>query len=200
MGKLQIAAPMHSLKTLQGGVRDFCSVLDQAAIGFVWSWVIFPKIPKLQENGFRHSEAMQVVTNATIESSLISIRTLDEFFAGGGRPNDIRAHHYQGYNSPGRFLKREEFDLIGRRIAHLTTERTEEGPDNAWRITELIGRAYERSAHFLDFVVSGDGKPFAPPAPFDTVSRLITCRKMDGFMQRELRKGGTVSPSTTTYL
>ncbi|HEV2966267.1 MAG TPA: hypothetical protein VGW97_05070 [Chthoniobacterales bacterium] len=129
---------------------------------------------------------MDVIGNATIESSLMSIRALDEFFdPRDARPNDIRSHHYRHYLSPGRFLSKLEFDTIGRRIAHLTLDRADD-PTKPWQITELIKRAYEPSENFLAFIVEGEGKQYLPDDSFDVASRLYTCRKMDGFMQKVL--------------
>jgi hypothetical protein len=135
----------HTVEQLRRGVIDFCSLLDQAAVAF----------------------AMEVIGNATVESSLISIRALDEFFdPGDGRPNDIRSHYYSGYRSPGRFLQNPEFHTIGRRIAHLTLDRVDDST-KPWQITELITRAYKLSENFLSF---------------------FTSRQMDEFMQRVLHQ------------
>jgi hypothetical protein len=182
----------HTIEQLKRGVIDFCQVFDQAAIGFMWNWVLMPKIlsarVRQDESLVKTEEAMEVVRNATIESSLISIRVLDEFFATTPcRPGDIRAHHYLNYSSPGRFLNRQEFDSIGRRIAHLTVERSAEGAANTWKITDLISRACEPCESFLAFVVEGAGKQYLPGGDFDIRSRLVISRHLDAFMQRVLR-------------
>src|SRR5438445_610910 len=130
----------HTVEQLRRGVADFCSLLDQAAVGFAWHWLILPWLVEEQK---RHDQtvkgpgiAMDVIGNATVESSLISIRALDEFFdPREGRSNDIRSHHYVGYRSPGRFLEKQEFDTIGRRIAHLTLDRADD-ETTPWQITE----------------------------------------------------------------
>jgi hypothetical protein len=181
----------HSVEQLTGGVRDLCSVLDQAAISFFWEWVLSPKI---EAAGIPRNLTFEAVRNATIECSLISIRTLDEFFFGGGRPSDIRAHHYPRYCSPGPFLSQQERELINRRVAHLTIDRSE-NPQTRWQITELVRRAYERAGHFLTFILSDNGSSFRPEN-LDIESRLRTCSKIDHYMQSVLRR--TMETSTTT--
>jgi hypothetical protein len=181
----------HTLEQLRRGIVDFCAVVDQAGIGFMWNWVLLPEFLKAkmkqEDSPVKPTEVMEVVRNATIESSLISLRALDEFFDDKrGRPNDIRAHHYEGYSSPGRFLTKEEYDLIGRRIAHLTIDRADSSQE-PWKITELIRRSCERAADFLAFIVEGGGTRYLPGEGFDAASRLLICRKMDDLMQQVLR-------------
>lgn len=171
---------------------DFCTLLDQAGVAFAWHWLILPHLieeKKKQDKAVSGPDvAMEVVGNATVESSLISIRALDEFFdLRDGRLSDIRSHHYVGYRSPGRFLGKEEFHAIGRRVAHLTVDRADD-PTKPWQITELITRAYKPSENFLAFIVEGEGRKYLPEPPFDVISRLYTCRNMDGFMQQVLRQ------------
>jgi hypothetical protein len=183
----------HTLEQLRRGIEDFCAVVDQAAIGFMWNWIFFPKFlksgVKQEDSVVTPDEVLEVVRKATIENSLISLRVLDEFFADTGvRPGDIRSHHYEGYRSPGRFLTRQEYDLIGRRITHLTVDRADSSQD-PWKITDLIARSCQRSDNFLTFIVEGGGTKYLPAEPFDAASRLRTCRKMDGFMQQVLREG-----------
>ncbi|HEV3392932.1 MAG TPA: hypothetical protein VG103_05420 [Chthoniobacterales bacterium] len=182
----------HTVEQLRRGVIDFCSLLDQAAVAFAWEWLILPhpmeETKKQDKAVIGPGIAMEVIGNATVESSLISIRALDEFFdPGDGRPNDIRSHYYSGYRSPGHFLQNPEFHTIGRRIAHLTLDRVDDST-KPWQITELITRAYKLSENFLSFVVEGEGKQYLPKAPFDTASRLFTSRQMDEFMQRVLHQ------------
>jgi hypothetical protein len=179
----------HTLWQLRGGIVDFCYVLDQAFTGFMWNWVYFPKFSavtvKPDKGVMCPDEVMGLVKNATIESSLISLRVLDEFFAETTiREGDIRSHDYDGYSSPGRFLKREEYDSIGRRVAHLTIEHSSREP---WKITELIWRCCEPSENFLTFIVEGAGKQYMPDK-FDVASTLKVCRGMDGYMQKVLHE------------
>ena len=167
-------------------------LLDQAAVGFMWNWVLSPAIlrtgVKHDEHFVKPDEAMEVVRNATIESSLIAIRVIDEFFATSGeRSGDIRSHHYAGYSSPGRFLEKSEYDRIGRSVAHLTVDRADSS-QNPWQIVELIRRSYVPSENFLAFIVEGAGTKFLPDPPFDVRSRLRYCREMDRVMQRILRQ------------
>jgi hypothetical protein len=193
---------LHTLEQLRRGIVDFCYVLDQAFIGFMWTWVYLPEFSRLDirsDNPVMDLDAaLKIVQNATIESSLLSLRVLDEFFADTGiRAGDIRSHHYQGYCSPGRFLRPEEYALIGRRVAHLTVDHSSREP---WQMTELIAKCCAPSENFLAFIVEGAGRNYLPGASFDVASRLHVCRRMDEFMQNVLRRNRQLpaSPTTTT--
>jgi hypothetical protein len=155
----------------------------------MWNWVYFPKFSaaniKPDKGVMGLAEVMGLVKNATIESSLISLRILDEFFGDTQvRSGDIRSHDYDGYSSPGRFLTPDEYASIGRRIAHLTIDHSSRG---AWKITELIRRCCEPSENFLAFIVEGAGKQYLPDK-FDVGSTLKVCRGMDAYMQKVLHE------------
>src|SRR6267143_2209515 len=177
---------MHTKDQLRAGVRGFCVVLDQVPIGFYWEWIFYPKLETTRE--FPLDNAMQMIRNATIESSLFAIRTIDEFFFQGGRSTDIRAHHYDGFVNPGPFLATEERGKVSQRIAHLTIDRAE-NPQLPWRITLLIERTDRQAAPFLKFILSEAGAEFRPvPQEFDVQSRLELCSRIDEWMQKHLHK------------
>ena len=174
---------MHTIEELRGGVHDFCSVLDQSALCFVWEWVISVQIPRERLD----LPIAEVVRNGTIEASLLAIRTVDEFFLPLGRNTDIRSHHYDGFVSGGGFLTGEERSRINTRIAHLTVDRAV-NPQSIWKIAELTKRTYRASKLFLDYGVHGPGAKFQPKNGFDVHSRLLTCERIDAWIDGVIGK------------
>jgi hypothetical protein len=88
---------LHTTEQLRGGARDFCAVLDQAPSAFVWE-SYFSRA--FAENPVP-ADSLQALRNATIQSSLLSIRILKDFFAKRRFPTDIRAGEYQGTLTKG---------------------------------------------------------------------------------------------------
>ena len=76
-------------------------------------------VPVLQKRGLH--EEIRILNNAAIESQLLFLRKLNEFFMGLPeneqdekkkrkrlKPDDLRAEHYTGFTSPGAFLNTDE--------------------------------------------------------------------------------------------
>ena len=92
--------------------------------------------------------ARSVMNNAAVESSLINIRALNEFFKEGRREEDIRAHHFPGNFSKGPFLSRSKEDRIHKLLAHLTVRRLE-GDSMSWDLFGYMIDALQRALEFL---------------------------------------------------
>jgi hypothetical protein len=164
---------LHTTEQLRGGARDFCAVLDQAPSAFVW------------ESNFSHAfaensvpaDSLQALRNATIESSLLSIRILNDFFAQRRFSTDIRAGEYQGYTSPGEFLSSQEVRDLNKYLAHLTTERAEHSPKQ-WQLYDFIRRTHHACSTFVRFLSSPEGAQYRPDN-LDTQSRIQTCERIE---------------------
>jgi hypothetical protein len=164
---------MHTTEQLRGGARDFCAVLDQAPSAFVWE-SCFSR--EFAEN-LVPADSIQALRNATIESSLLSIRILNDFFAPRRFSTDIRAGEYQGYTFPGEFLSSQEVRDINKYLAHLTTERAGH-PPKQWQIYDFIRRTHNACITFLRFLNSPEGARYHPDN-LDTQSRIQTCERID---------------------
>jgi hypothetical protein len=99
--------------------------LNQAFVLRFWVKTVRPMLathPKFQDHYF----GIGTVENACVQSLLINIRALDDFFAKPGEKNhqhrddDTHAYDFPGYKSPGRFLTQEERDSINRWVPHPT--------------------------------------------------------------------------------
>lgn len=99
------------------------------------------------------------VRNAALESSLMSIRDLDDFFGGNGAyADDVIAADFH-FPSCGRFLTSPERDGINKKLAHLTYrsvhERRQQGANTnpkTWDFADLVGRAMQKFVDFLDYL------------------------------------------------
>ncbi len=173
---------MHTLEQLRGGSRDFCAVLDQAPSAYVW------------ESYFTHAfaqaavppDSLEALRNATIESSLLSVRILNDFFAPRRYPSDITASDYEQYASPGQFLTTDEARDLNKYLAHLTTERAEFSP-KPWSIYDLLRRAHDAAITFLRFLLSPEGRQYHPDG-LDVASRVSTCERIEAGMRRFLNQ------------
>ena len=128
-----------------------------------WFMEIRPMLavhPRFSEEHF----AVTTIQNACVESALMSVRDLDDFFrprTKQTRDNDLRATDFDGYQSPGLFLSGPERESINQRIAHLTYEPVWTGttgiaPDSQfdWNTTNLVGKAARAVLGFLSYVES----------------------------------------------
>ncbi len=165
---------------LRGGSRDFCAVLDQMPSAYMWEAYFAPAVTSTSIR----RDATEALRNATIESSLLSLRLINDFFAPGGFPTDIRAEDYVGYVSPGPFLDAGEARALNKHLAHLTTERAELFPQ-VWSIYDMIRRCCDAALTFLAFLGSPDGSQYRPP-DMDLDSRVQLCSRIEPDMRRFL--------------
>ena len=98
------------------------------------------------------------IKNAALESSLMSIRDLDDFLLSdqNARPDDLIAADY-GFPSNRSFLTDLEREAINKKLAHLTYRSARELQQNplrknprTWNNAEMVNRAISRLLEFLD--------------------------------------------------
>lgn len=95
-----------------------------------------------------------IIRNATLESTLVSLRTLNEFFKpmdpkkkGKGAWDDCRAEDFPGYTRLGPFLDDALEKELHKRLAHLSWKRLE--PHPGWQAGRLIHLGIDRVVDFL---------------------------------------------------
>lgn len=102
------------------------------------------------------------IKNAALESSLMSIRDLDDFFLSrtDARQDDLIASDY-GFPSNRNFLSADERDAINKKLAHLTYRSAQELRQDPlrknprrWNNAEMANRATIRLLEFLDHLES----------------------------------------------
>lgn len=97
-----------------------------------------------------------VLSNAALESSLMSIRDLDDFFCS--RPkfaDDLVASDY-GFPSARNYLSKDEREAINKKLTHLTYRSVHELRDDpmcknprTWNNADLVNRAMTRWLEFM---------------------------------------------------
>ena len=171
----------HTTEQLRGGARDFCTVLDQVPSAYMWEDYFSEKLTTSSVA----PNALEALRNATIESSLLSIRLLNDFFLPRRYPTDIRAEDYAGYASPGQFLDSAEARALNKHLAHLTTERADAHP-KGWSIYDMVRRAHDAAVTFVRFLASPQGDQYRPD--MDLQSRIQTCERIESDMRRFLKQ------------
>lgn len=119
-------------------------------------------VPVLEKNGL-HKEAM-IMNNASLESQLLFLRKLDEFFMRlpenepekKRRPlkeDDLRAEHYTGFTSPGAFLSDPDEAELHKRVGHITLIEVRHGKkDWGELISTAMPVAIDRMLEFCCFL------------------------------------------------
>lgn len=104
------------------------------------------------EDGY---ELISVMSNAAIETSLLSFRCLNEFFRkrdGKHRVDDVVAEDFSGFVSTGPFLSDDESRLINKRVMHLTYHETPLS-QIGWQIADWTARGIPRIIDFLEHLI-----------------------------------------------
>jgi hypothetical protein len=117
--------------------------------------------PMLAEHPRFNEEKIAAITirNSCVESVLLSVRDLDDFFrprTKWDRDSDVRVSDFGSYSSPGPFLSEAERNSINQWVAHLTYQPVWTGttgiapdPEQNWNTAELVGKATRAVICFL---------------------------------------------------
>ena len=129
---------------------------SQSASAFVWCFAE-ARNPTLRNlRGYE----IQSLRNATIESSLISLRALHDFFspypsgkrtARNDQDGDVRAVDY-GYQTKGGFLSIADKTEINKRAAHICLRRLKS--HTGWDFRSHMNPAINRMLDFLNYLRS----------------------------------------------
>jgi hypothetical protein len=120
-------------------------------------------IPILRKNGVSEY-TISALNNASLESQLLFLRKLNEFFEQlpkeKDRPlkeDDLRAEHYFGFKSPGPFLKDSDEKEIHKRVGHITLIEVRHGPkDWAELVKSSLPIAVDGLLEFFRFLYDSD--------------------------------------------
>jgi hypothetical protein len=130
--------------------QDVLSRAFQVFSYYHWYWL------EIENPNLKTDNHSITVKNAALESSLMSIRDLDDFFGSSGKQKDDVIAADFGYSSSGRFLSMDEREGINKKLAHLTYrgvhERRKDGAQpnpRTWNFAELAARAMTRFTTFL---------------------------------------------------
>lgn len=122
----------------------------------------------LQSNG---CPSALLIRNATVESSLVFIRKMNEFFGTRKqRESDetLRAYHFGDFPHNGWFLEKQEYDELHLYVAHVSVEGVRCGK-KTWPLSDYAVRAAEKSRLFLVFLLE------SPSTPAEKKEKLKQC-------------------------
>jgi len=137
------------------------------------------------------------IKNAALESSLMSIRDLDDFFTSSpsARPDDLIASDY-GFPVGKNFLAAPEREAINKKLAHLTYRATHElhrdplrQNPRTWNNVEMVNRSISRLLEFLDHLKSSFFAENAEQIGMICSARdliQITMKNINGIAQEEM--------------
>lgn len=106
---------------------------------------------------FATDERCLTIKNAALESSLMSIRDLDDFFLSKRKkPDDMIASDF-GFHCDKGFLTEAEREAINKKLAHLTYRAAQELQQDplrqnprTWNNAEMVNRAFGQFLKFLN--------------------------------------------------
>lgn len=118
-------------------------------------------VPALRKSGIDEG-LIQILNNSCLESQLLFLRKLNEFFKRLPDPkkkerplkqDDLRAEHYSGFKSPGAFLSDQDEDEIHKRVGHITLIEVRHGKKD-WNelVTDSLPIAIDRLLQFCCFL------------------------------------------------
>jgi hypothetical protein len=132
------------------GWRRIAELSNLMLSHYFWMTRIKPKCPK-DEGLVRAYPAIDI---ATVESSLLSIRILDDFFGNSKKKSDdLIASDFDGFPASTAFLTKDQREDINKSIAHLTTTRLDP-TGTKFPYATLLKGAIPRCTDFLEFVIS----------------------------------------------
>jgi hypothetical protein len=102
---------------------------------------------------------LQLLDIAALESTLMSLRDIDDFFNTRARADDLRATDFGAFQDMGSYLQPSEREILNKALAHLTDFRISTKqkavvppPANELDVFDITARAVAMSAKFLDFL------------------------------------------------
>lgn len=103
-------------------------------------------------SGNPRSWRLETIENACLDTTLLALRDLDDFFRAKTKPDDLRASDF-GYSGGHSFLTTTEREAINKRVAHTTTVGSA-SPGFRWDILELETKGISQVLEFLRWVES----------------------------------------------
>lgn len=133
---------------------DILYVIDQCMAFHVWRQRVKPELEKFVGHPLDES-TVQIIENSTLESTLIFLRKLNEFFSKRHPQNknddSLRAYYFGDFIENGWFLTKDEYAELHIRVGHISVEEVRKGKKE-WPINDYVYRALSKSFLFLTFI------------------------------------------------
>ncbi len=138
---------------LDGAILTVCRIIGQLPCFHFYEMHVAPRFGKKVEE----VSLSAMMNNAALDSALINLRCLHEFFCDLPRNDDIRCCHF-GNAMLQPFLVGGAEKEIHKHLAHVTATRAV-ATQKPWYLDLMVMAGLQRGAEFLIFVV--DKHPFA---------------------------------------
>jgi hypothetical protein len=142
-----------SIDEAYGAIPDLLYVIDQCLAYSIWTKIVKPKIENSTELK-DDREMLGIINNSILESSLMFIRKLNEFFGKKEQgPSDeaLRAYHFGEFTNNGWFLTESEYNELHMRVGHISVEEVRHGK-KLWPIDEYLRKGLLKAYSFLVFI------------------------------------------------
>jgi hypothetical protein len=135
---------------LEKAIQLVCDEMGHLFSYWVWWTQARPiLIEKFPEDSLQ-CKAMQ---NATVITSLLAARKLNEFFKArpseDERNDDLRAYDYPGFKDTGHLIPPADYKIIHKRVAHMTYHPVTHG-DVSYEMLEAVRLVFPRCVGFLE--------------------------------------------------
>jgi hypothetical protein len=138
----------RTTEQLEQFVSIICKVIGQIPAFHIYEEYVAHRFA----TGETETSLRAMTHNAALDSTLISLRCFNDLFRPGGRPDDIRAYHFQGV-SLQQFLSPTDAQSIDKYLAHITTIRSDI-VTKQWWIDGMVILGLQHGVEFLTLVES----------------------------------------------
>ena len=134
---------------LQHSVRVICMVIGQIPCFHIYE----EYVPGRFSIGESETALKAMIHNAALDSSLINLRSFNEFFRRGGRSDDVRSYHFPGVTLQP-FLAPADEEAINKYLAHITVTRFD-NVTKPWLIDDMVILGLQHGVDFLTVIETG---------------------------------------------
>lgn len=127
---------------LESSLSRICKVICQIPVFHVFEDWIAGRF----ETGTKETALKDMMHNAALDSALINLRCLNDFFKEPRREDDVRARHFGV--STGPFLEQQDQTSVDKHLAHVTVTGSNI-VEKFWFLDELTVQALDRGIEFL---------------------------------------------------
>jgi len=132
---------------LEQAVSVICKVIGQIPCFHIYEEYIARRFGN--DEAERALKAM--MHNAVLDSALLNLRCLNEFFKPNGRQDDIRAYHFPGLSMQPFLISPDDEQAIHKHLAHLTATRSNTTA-KPWGLDQMTIFGLQHGIQFLSFI------------------------------------------------
>jgi hypothetical protein len=159
---------MLTNEQLESGLSRICKVICQIPCFHIFEKWIADRF----KAGVEDAALKDIMHNAALDSALINLRSLNDFFKEPRREDDVRARDFGVWTGP--FLKQEEQTSVDKYLAHITVSGSNI-VEKFWFLDDMATQALDRGIDFL--IAAETAFEFSHDDIRHEVSKSITAAK-----------------------